>query len=225
MLALVLVLTSLTSGFCMQPAEAQSAEARRLLDEAMKLDDLGKYEEAIATYKKVIELAPNWEAPYYDMGISYDNKKDYQTSRKLYEKAVELAPNYGTAWERLGTVCHDLKDLDAAERAHKKAMVFLPKSRTPYWNLSLVYCDRKDYKRAYELLLRAKNLPEGTSMERIDNNLRVLKDYLDKQNTAKTKDIKQGESKTEKSKSVDHKTPEDTDAWELMMKGSPDAGK
>ena len=50
----------------------------------------GQYEQAIAAYKKVIELDPTYQAAYANLGVVYYQQQQFDLAISQYEKALEL---------------------------------------------------------------------------------------------------------------------------------------
>lgn len=61
----------------------------------------GKIGDAIATYKKAIDLAPKYPSPYYNLGILYRDTGEYGQARVYFKKALEAAPDFTAAQREL----------------------------------------------------------------------------------------------------------------------------
>ena len=75
-----------------QAAAAASQEAQAAYDEAVKLQQEKKYDEAIAAYQKAIAVNANEPAYYYAMGTAYQAKEDLDNAIKNYQKSFDLNP-------------------------------------------------------------------------------------------------------------------------------------
>ena len=53
----------------------------------------GRYDEAIKSYKKVVELTPDSVFAYNNIGINYLYKNDFESAAKVFEKASYLEPS------------------------------------------------------------------------------------------------------------------------------------
>ena len=69
-------------------------------EQGLRLEQEGKSDEAIAEYKKVIDISPR-PAAYYHLGLIYATKGDYPTAISNFEKAIELVPTYDAAKKEL----------------------------------------------------------------------------------------------------------------------------
>ena len=86
-----------------------NAEAKQLLEKAGALSDDGKTTEAIALYEQVIKIAPDWSAPYYNLGLLYKYECEWEKSLYYNQRAVELAPDEEAGWWNLGVAATALK--------------------------------------------------------------------------------------------------------------------
>ena len=85
------------------------------------LDDMGRYDEAIASYNKAIQLDPNYTYPYNGRGVSYYNKGDYRSAIDSYTQAIALNPNYIQAYTNRGTCYEVMGNIAAAQADYAKA--------------------------------------------------------------------------------------------------------
>ncbi|MCK9398791.1 MAG: tetratricopeptide repeat protein [Bacteroidales bacterium] len=60
---------------------------------AFWLDEWGRYDEAISSFRKAVEIKPDYHEAWYNMGISYSKKGDIQNARICYAEAYNLNPN------------------------------------------------------------------------------------------------------------------------------------
>jgi uncharacterized Ntn-hydrolase superfamily protein len=64
-----------------------------LIDEAEEIFTQGNHKKAIATIKKAIELNPNSDDAYVDLGMTYTKMGKTQEARKAFNEAISLNPN------------------------------------------------------------------------------------------------------------------------------------
>ena len=70
---------------------------------AISCDDLKRYEEAEAAYRKAIELNPSDDRAYSQLGhLLAVNLKRYEEAEAVYRKAIELNPSFAEAYDNLG---------------------------------------------------------------------------------------------------------------------------
>ena len=123
-----------------------------------RLDDEGKYSEAIEEHSCAIAKDPNLAAAYNNRGIAYDNLGKYYEAIADYTKAIELDPKDAVAYNNRGAASGDLEKHDEAIADFNKAIELDPKYADAYYNRGIAY--RKsgkyaeviaDYTKAIEL--------------------------------------------------------------------------
>ncbi|MBI5935988.1 MAG: tetratricopeptide repeat protein, partial [Chloroflexi bacterium] len=104
-------------------------------------ENLKRYEEAEASYRKAIELNPSDATAYSNLGnlLSDENLKRYEEAEASYRKAIELNPSDATAYSNLGLLLHEnLKRYEEAEASYRKAIELNPSDATAYSNLGIL---------------------------------------------------------------------------------------
>ncbi len=102
-------------------------------------EDPASQGEAIAAYKKVLELEPQHAAAHINLGTLYYNRQDYTQSEKHYRLAVEAEPRYALAYFDLGNVLDEIGRLQDAIKAYKTALQLAPTYADAHYNLALAY--------------------------------------------------------------------------------------
>jgi uncharacterized Ntn-hydrolase superfamily protein len=72
-----------------------------MIDEAEEIFTNGNHKKAIAMIKKAIELNPNSDDAYIDLGMTYTKMGKTQEARKAFKKATSLNPNMKTVISQL----------------------------------------------------------------------------------------------------------------------------
>ena len=90
---------------------------QKLLDDAIELENNGRIDEAIALYRKIINLSPNWSSPYYNLGLIYKYQCDWRESFYYNQKAIETDVNNEAAYWNLGIAATALNDWKTARQA------------------------------------------------------------------------------------------------------------
>ena len=67
-------------------------EAGSAYDQAVKLQQDGKFDQALEVYKKAIAAQPNEASYYYGIGTCYASKNDLDQAIENYKKAIALNP-------------------------------------------------------------------------------------------------------------------------------------
>jgi tetratricopeptide (TPR) repeat protein len=79
--------------------------------------NLGKQDEAIATFTKLTEDYPELPEPYNNLAVLYAGQGQYDKARVALEMAIRTNPSYATAHENMGDVYARL-----ASQAYNKAL-------------------------------------------------------------------------------------------------------
>ncbi len=136
--------------------------------------DLGRYPEAIATYKKAIRLNPNSARVYNNLGAALSHLGEYEEAGKQYQMSIEMDPYYFRAYGNLGALFVEMGNYEEALKVLKSAIQINPDYFEAYNNLAIVYNRMgkpkevipffqaylkrhpKDYQRMQELLRKMK---------------------------------------------------------------------
>ena len=131
--------------------------AERYSDLANEYKMMDKQEEAIAAYKKAIEIKANYTKAYYELGILLSDKGFYEESIALFEKAIEIEPN-AKAYVALGIVYFRVDKQAEGIKALEQAIEIDPNNATAYYNLSVAYFKQGYYQQAIEYADKAEEL-------------------------------------------------------------------
>jgi len=102
-------------------------------------EDSRSQAEAIAAYRKVLDLDPFHAAAYINLGTLYYNRQDYARAESHYRKAVEVDPRYALAYFDLGNVLDETGRVADAINAYKTALQLAPTYADAHYNLALAY--------------------------------------------------------------------------------------
>lgn len=94
------------------------------------MSDRRLIEEAIESYKRALELNPQYAEGWTNYGNALFSQGKYEDARLAHEKALKLDPGFGTAWSNYGNTLLELKLGDEAYDAYETAFKINPK--TPY---------------------------------------------------------------------------------------------
>ena len=64
--------------------------------------ELGRHEEAVASYDRALVLNPNLAAAWSNRGIALGNLGRHEEAVASYDRALDLNPNYAEAWVNRG---------------------------------------------------------------------------------------------------------------------------
>lgn len=108
----------------------------------------GRWEDAVAAYKKAIELDPTYQAGYVNLGDAYYQNQQLDLAAEAYQQALELNPddaevvyNLGATYlqQALSTGQVNEADLEKALTEIKRAIEIQPELPHPYYALGAAY--------------------------------------------------------------------------------------
>ena len=123
-------------------AAKETAKAKKVLDETVAKepknpllwDMVGRFQlasgkpaEAEAAFLKSIELAPDFTAPYYQLGVIYATQKKFPEAEKRLAKVIEKNDKNVGARTLLGIVLTSEGKIDAANKEYRKVLTLSPK--------------------------------------------------------------------------------------------------
>ena len=111
-------------------------------------EDPNSHVEAIAAYKKVLELEPMHAAAHINLGTVHYNRSEFDLAEHHYRKAIEVDSRYALAYFDLGNVLDETGRLDEAVRAYRTAIVLAPTYADAHYNLALAYEKLKQPRKA-----------------------------------------------------------------------------
>lgn len=93
-----------------------------------------EYDQAIATYQKVIALTPTDAAIHNNLGSVYANQGKYSEAQAQFEKAAQLDPtNAGRYYFNIGAIMYNAGKSDQALAAFKKVISLDPQNAEAYY--------------------------------------------------------------------------------------------
>lgn len=111
-------------------------------------DDPATQHEAIAMYKRVLELDGEFAAAHINLGTLYYNAADYAAAERHYRLAIECDPRYALAYFDLGNVLDETNRLEQAVLCYRNALQLAPTYADAHYNLALAYEKLKQPRKA-----------------------------------------------------------------------------
>jgi len=100
------------------------------------LDELMRYEEAIASYVQAIQIKPNLYEAWYNRGVALSNLGQLEEAIASYDKAIKCKPDAPDAWYNLGVALGKLGRLEEAIASYNKAVQLKPDALDAWYNRS-----------------------------------------------------------------------------------------
>jgi len=114
---------------------------------ALEEDPAGQ-QEAIASYKRVLEMDPQHAAAHINLGTLYYNRQDYNLAERHYRAAVEVDPRYALGYFDLGNVLDETGRVEEAIKSYRAALALAPTYADAHYNLALAYEKSREPRKA-----------------------------------------------------------------------------
>ena len=121
-----------------KPRVVESAAELFLAAVAME-ENPTRQQEALETYKRVLELNPKHAAACINLGTIYYNQQNYREAERYYRRAVEIDPRYALGYFDLGNVLDETGRLNEAVEAYRVAITIAPNYADAHYNLALAF--------------------------------------------------------------------------------------
>jgi len=124
------------------------------------LQDLKRYDEALASHNHALELNPDYAEGWSNKGITLNELKRYDEALAHYDKALELKPDYAEGWSYKGNTLQDLKRYDEALAHYDKALDLKADYAQVWFNKGIALNKLKRYDEAlacYDQVLSLKS--------------------------------------------------------------------
>lgn len=128
----------------------------------------GDDEKAIKIYEKVLDINPNEEVAWNNIGNVYFRQKRHELAINTYKKSIELNVNYLPAWCNLGGVYNEICDYSRAIEAFQKTLELDPEYIEAWFHLGNAYYGMSDFKNAIEAFERTLRI-NPDSIRALDN--------------------------------------------------------
>jgi tetratricopeptide (TPR) repeat protein len=112
---------TLTPGGAAGPEAAKNAAIKTAFEAGIAASSAGDHDTAIARFTEAAGLMPNCADCFYNIGVSYMQKKDDKQAEEAWKKAIEAKPDYADALNALSTLYNNQKRFDEASAMSAKA--------------------------------------------------------------------------------------------------------
>ena len=155
--------------------------AHEFLGNAYK--SLGRYKEAIASYKEALRIEPNYVMAHGHLGDAYTELGQHKEAIAPYKEALRRWPDYVSAHNGLGNAYKNLGQYKEAITSYKEALRFDNYFNT-HLGLGNTYTELGQYKEAIASYKEALSInPKSTTVRNLLNNLEQKTAYGIEKNT------------------------------------------
>ncbi len=120
------------------------------------------HEKAVRPLKKVLELDPEHESAWLNLGNAYYETESYDAALEAFERAIELNPNFARAWHNKASLLFDhAKKYNEALDTIKQAVSIISDDPSLWIIKGMMMLGFEEYERAEEAFARATQLQPG----------------------------------------------------------------
>jgi predicted O-linked N-acetylglucosamine transferase (SPINDLY family) len=122
------------------------------------LQGLMRFEEALKSYDKSIELIPDNPLAYYNRGNAFSELKRFDEALQSYNRAIERRPGGPVTYNNRGNVLAELKRFDEALQSFDQAIQLNPDYSDAHINRGVALIELKRFEEALQSFDRAIQL-------------------------------------------------------------------
>ena len=129
--------------------------AEEWLEKGFALGRLGRHQEELDAYNKVIEINPQYAEAWYNKGVALGRLGRHQDALDAYNKAIEINPQDALAYSNLAEVLFNLGALERASTNVNKAISLNDKLTSALLLRGKIEIEEKEYPKASESFAQA----------------------------------------------------------------------
>jgi len=136
----------------------QSEEAMALFTSASELQQVGRLEEAMAGYKRALEIDSMFCDAMDNLGLTYRRLGRYAEAITWFRRSLAIVPDGYSAMLNLAGAYQDGGPPDSAMAAFERLRRLFPQDPEGYYGIGCVYIQRFQFDSAFSALLVAESL-------------------------------------------------------------------
>src|SRR5436853_3158950 len=125
-IAFLFLVAALTQGVAQQVKAGKDGEARVLRHQGLELFKESRFQDAVETFKRAIQLKPDYAEAHNDLGMAYCRLNRNDEAIESFRQAIRLNPRLAEAYYNLGTAYYNLGRLQEAMTSFKQAVGLKP---------------------------------------------------------------------------------------------------
>jgi tetratricopeptide (TPR) repeat protein len=139
-------------------SEIPVTEAENLFLKGNVSYDLGRYEEAIASYQRAVDIKPDKHDAWYNRGNALADLGRYEEAIASYDRAVDIKPDKHEAWNNRGSALKNLGRYEEAIASYERAVDIKPDYHDAWYNRGIALADLGRYEEAIASYERAVDI-------------------------------------------------------------------
>ena len=141
----------------------------------LALKNQGQLDQAIAHYRRAINIWPDYVEAHYNLGGAYIEKGEFDEALAEYRRAIEIHPTEADSHNNYGSALRELKQFDQAEIEYKRALSLRPQYLDARLNLGSLLLQRGRIDEAITNLETARRLQPNDATTRVTLALALMK--------------------------------------------------
>ncbi|MGE3317530.1 MAG: tetratricopeptide repeat protein, partial [Planctomycetaceae bacterium] len=97
---------------------------------------LGKFDEACASFHEAIRIAPQFAGAHYNLGMALQASGRFEEAVDAYRTAIQIEPDFLDAWNNLGNTLLTLGRVDEAVESYRSILELVPDAADIHYNLA-----------------------------------------------------------------------------------------
>src|SRR5205807_527803 len=142
----------------------------------LALKNQGQLDQAIAHYRRAINIWPDYVEAHYNLGGAYIEKGEFDEALAEYRRAIEIRPDEADSHNNYGSALRELKQFDQAEIEYKRALSLRPQYVDARLNLGSLLLQRGRIAEAITNLETARRLQPNDATTHVTLALALMKD-------------------------------------------------
>lgn len=116
---------------------AVARTADDLFEDALALENSGRFQDAADTYQQALNLDPHDPVLHFNLGNVLIRLDQTPAAALQFRQALRLDPGYVEAWNNLGSMQFEMGDIDEAITAFQRALSVVPSYADACFNLAM----------------------------------------------------------------------------------------
>ena len=141
----------------------------------LALKNQGQLDQAIAHYRRAINIWPDYVEAHYNLGGAYIEKGEFDEALAEYRRAIEIRPDEADSHNNYASALRDLNRFDQAETEYKRALFLRPQYLDARLNLGSLLLQRGRTAEAIANLETARRLQPNDSDTHVTLALALMK--------------------------------------------------